>query len=114
LCRDVSLKLLVNQVRTAHEAEEITNNITGVAKRFLHLEVGSYGSLPYDSYLIKAVRRQMPVTLAYPNSPAAFAFGRLAATIWNEEPPELQNKPGLLNFFRRIVKPAGWDEARNG
>jgi flagellar biosynthesis protein FlhG len=114
LSSDVTLRLLVNQVRTAHEAEEITNNITGVAKRFLHLEIGTYGSLPYDSNVIKAVRRQMPVTIAYPNSPAAFAFGRLAASIWHEEPPALQNKPGLLNFFRRIVKPAGWDETRNG
>ena len=62
----------------------------------------------------ETVRRQMPVTLAYPNSPAAFAFGGLAARIWNEEPPDLHNKPGLLNFFRRIVKPTGWEEARNG
>jgi len=114
LSTDVALKLLVNQIRTAREAEEITNNITGVAKRFLHLEIGSYGSLPYDSNLVKAVRRQMPVTLAYPNSPAAFAFGSLAARIWNEEPPDLRNKPGLLNFFRRIVKPSGWEEPRNG
>ena len=114
LSSDVSLKLLVNQVRTAREAEEITNNITGVAKRFLHLDIGTYGSLPYDTNLVKAVRRQMPVTLAYPNSPAAYAFGSLAARIWNEEPPALQSKPGLLNFFRRIVKPSGWEEARNG
>ncbi|HLQ33706.1 MAG TPA: MinD/ParA family protein [Chloroflexota bacterium] len=114
LSSDVVLKLLVNQVRTAHEAEEIANNIIGVAKRFLHLDVGTYGSLPYDSYLVKAVRRQKPVTLAYPNSPSAFAFGSLAARIWNEELPATPNKPGLLNFFRRIVKPASWDEGRNG
>ncbi|HEX6511115.1 MAG TPA: P-loop NTPase, partial [Chloroflexota bacterium] len=114
LTSDVTLKLLVNQVRTTQEAEEISSNIIGVAKRFLHLEVGSYGSLPYDTHLIKAVRRQTPVTLAYPNSPAAFAFSSLAARIWNEEPPAMQTKPGLLNFFRRIVKPAGWDETHNG
>lgn len=114
LSSDVSLKLLVNQVRTAQEADEIANNITGVAKRFLHLDVGSYGSLPYDTNLIKAVRRQVPVTVAYPNSPSAFAFGALAARVWNEDMPGMHNKPGLLNFFRRIVKPAGWDEARNG
>src|SRR5207245_1716478 len=99
---------------TAQEAEEITNNITGVARRFLHLEVGSYGSLPYDSHLIKAVRRQTPVALAFPNSPATYGFYTLAARIWNEEPPDLRNKPGILNFFRRIVKPADWDERRNG
>jgi flagellar biosynthesis protein FlhG len=110
LSSDVSLKLLVNQVRTAQEAEEITNNIVGVAKRFLHLDIGTYGSLPHDSTLVKAVRRQMPVTIAYPNAVASYAFHALAARIWNEEPPELQNKPGILNFFRRVVRPAIWDE----
>ena len=114
LSSDVALKLLANQVRTAQEAEEITNKIVSVARRFLHLEVGSYGSLPYDSHLIKSVRRQMPVLTAYPNSPAAFAFYGLAARIWNEDPPEMQNKPGILNFFRRIVKSGEWEERRNG
>src|SRR5579862_2463639 len=114
LSSDVVLKLLVNQVRTAQEADEITNNIAGVAKRFLHLEVGSYGSLPYDSNLVKAVRRQMPITLAYPNSPAAYGFHALAARIWNEEVPALQSKPGIMNFFRRVVKPTAWDGTQNG
>ena len=114
LSSDVPLKLLVNQVRTVKEAEEITANIVGVARRFLHLEVGSYGHLPYDSNLIKAVRRQMPVLTAYPNSPAAFAFHGLAARIWNEEPPEMQIKPGILNFFRRIVKANEFEETRRG
>jgi len=114
LSNDVTLRLLVNQVRTAQEAEDITNNITGVARRFLHLEVGSYGSLPYDSFLIKAVRRQMPVMVAYPNSPATYAFHALAARIWNEEPPALESRPGILNFFRRVVRPGDWDGRRNG
>jgi flagellar biosynthesis protein FlhG len=114
LSSEVSLKLLVNQVRTAQEADEITSNILGVARRFLHLEVGSYGSLPYDSYLVKAVRRQMPVAVAYPNSPSAYAFHALAARIWHEEMPALQNKPGILNFFRRIVRPSMWDETHSG
>jgi flagellar biosynthesis protein FlhG len=109
LSTEVGLKLLVNQVRTAQEADEISNNIINVARRFLHLEVGSYGSLPYDSNLIKAVRRQMPLTVAYPKSPVAYAFYALAARIWNEEPP-IHNAPGILNFFRRIVAPTNWVE----
>lgn len=113
LSSEVSLKLLVNQVRTAQEADEITGNIVGVARRFLHLDVGSYGSLPYDGNLIKSVRRQMPVIVAYPNSPATYAFHALAARIWHEEVPDLQNKPGILNFFRRVVRPTAWDEHRN-
>ncbi|MBV9120269.1 MAG: MinD/ParA family protein [Chloroflexi bacterium] len=114
LSSDVVLKLLVNQVRTLQEAEEIANNITSVARRFLHLEVGTLGHLPYDSSLIKAVRKQTPVLTAYPNSPSAYAFYGLAAKIWNEDPPEMQNKPGILNFFRRIVKSTDWDETRRG
>ncbi len=113
LSTDVALKLIVNQVRSVEEADEITNKIVTVAKRFLHLDVGTYGYLPYDTNLVKAVRRQKPVLLAYPNSPAAYAFYLLSARIWNEEAP-IQNKPGLLNFFRRIVKPTDWGEHLDG
>ncbi|MGH2366510.1 MAG: MinD/ParA family protein [Chloroflexota bacterium] len=113
LSTDVALKLLVNQVRTAGEAEEITNKIVTVAKRFLHLDISSYGSLPYDADVLKAVRSQKPVVVAYPNSLAAHAFQALAARVWNEDPP-IQNKPGLLNFFRRIVKPAEWGGRLDG
>jgi hypothetical protein len=44
------------------------------------------------------------VSLAYPNSPAAFAFNSLAARVWHEEPEAMPKKPGILNFFRRIVE----------
>ena len=113
LSSDVALRLVVNQVRTAQEAEDISGNIINVARRFLHVEVASYGSLPYDLNLVKAVRRQMPLALAYPNSPASYAFSALAARIWNESAP-IHNRPGLLNFFRRIVRPDDWEEAHRG
>jgi flagellar biosynthesis protein FlhG len=114
LSSEVPVKLLVNQVRTAEEAEEIKTKIIGVAKKFLHLDVGSYGSLPYDNNLIKAVRQQMPVIMAYPNSPSSYAFYTLAARLWNEDAPINNNKPGLLNFFRRIVRPADWGGLADG
>ncbi|MHB8620712.1 MAG: MinD/ParA family protein [Chloroflexota bacterium] len=103
LSTEVPLKLLVNQVRSAEEADEIETRIVGVARRFLHVELGSYGYLPYDTNVVKAVRRQIPVVSAYPTSTAAYAFYSLAGRVWNEE-VAIQNKPGILNFFRRIVK----------
>jgi flagellar biosynthesis protein FlhG len=80
--------LLVNQSGSPEEAEETAHRTRLVARRFLRLEVDCWGTVPYDAALPHAVRRQEPVVLAYPASPAAAAYRALAEQLWNPESPD--------------------------
>lgn len=74
--------LLVSQAAGPEEAEETTHRIRLVARRFLHLEVDSWGAVPEDPAIPRAVRCQEPVVTAFPQSPAAAAYRALAARLW--------------------------------
>lgn len=87
---EVPLHLLVSMSDSAEEAEETAHRIRLVARRFLRCEVDSWGHVPFDPSVSRAVRRQEPVVTAFPRSPAARAYEALAETLWQKPDPEPQ------------------------
>lgn len=80
--------LVVNMVDSDEEAEETAHRIRLVARRFLRLEIDSWGYVPFDPSVSRAVRRQEPVVTAYPQSPASVAYRELAERLWCAPEPE--------------------------
>jgi len=80
--------LLVSQAASAEEAVETADRIRLVARRFLCLELDSWGVIPDDPAIPLAVRRQEPVLTAYPHSPAAAAYHALAERLWIARPSD--------------------------
>ncbi len=78
--------LVVNMADNAEEAEETAHRIGVVSRRFLSLELDPWGFVPYDPAVPRAVRRQEPVVLATPQSPAARAYRELAARLHDGGP----------------------------
>ncbi len=74
--------LLVNRADSIEEAEEVAHNLASLTRRFLSCNVDSLGAIPDDPAVGQAVRRQQPVTLAFPKSPAALAVRKLARRLW--------------------------------
>jgi flagellar biosynthesis protein FlhG len=82
------LHLLINMAGSPEEAEETAHRIRLVARRFLRLEVDSWGHVPFDPAIVRAIRRQEPVVSAFPQSPASLAHRALAARLWARTQPE--------------------------
>ena len=80
--------LLVNMTTSSEEAEETAHRIRLVARRFLQLEINALGFVPFDPAVTRAVRRQEPVVLAFPQSPAAQAYRALAERLWVSPEPD--------------------------
>jgi flagellar biosynthesis protein FlhG len=74
--------LVVSQAAGPEEAEETLSRLRLVARRFLRLELGSWGTVPEDPAVPRAVRLQQPVVAAFPRSPAALAYHALAERLW--------------------------------
>ncbi len=69
--------LIVNQSEAA-EARDVYNRLVRVLNQFLTVDLELLGNIPRDPNFIKAVKRQEPISLSFPNSPAGKAFGKLA------------------------------------
>ena len=72
-------RLVVNQVASLAEARDVHARIDRVSRRYLGRSVAFAGAVPIDPALPAAVRRQKPLTLFAPDSPASRSIESLAA-----------------------------------
>jgi flagellar biosynthesis protein FlhG len=80
---------------SAEEAEETSHRIRLVARRFLSLELESWGYVPFDPSVGRAVRLQEPVVTAFPHAPSSIAYRALAERLWDPTPrdPDPSRRP---------------------
>ena len=109
MSRDFGLRrfrVLVNMARGGEPGNGVFRRLQRVADRYLDVQLDYVGDVPEDACLSKAVRAQRTVVEAYPGSPAARAFKKLAAAAdkWTMPP----NPSGRLQFFleRSLPRPA--------
>jgi flagellar biosynthesis protein FlhG len=96
-------RVLANMVREPGEGEQLFEKLQRVTSKFLEVTLENLGEIPEDPYLRRAIREQRPVLSAFPASPAARAFKKLAlkADKW----PVPEGPRGNLEFFvERLVR----------
>ena len=95
--------ILVNMVRTPHQADELFEKLSLVTHRFLDVTLKLMGSIPYDENLLQSVQQQKAVVDAFPQSQSSRAFKKLVQDI--EEWPIPLNAGGHLEFFvERLIQ----------
>ena len=95
--------VLSNMAQDEHEGRALYQKLSRVCARFLDVNLHFLGSVPYDLALRRAVQRQQPVVEAFPGSPSAKAFKRIARVIEGWVPPT--GARGHLEFFvERLVR----------
>ncbi|MDT3424534.1 flagellar biosynthesis protein FlhG [Paenibacillus forsythiae] len=72
-----AFQLVVNLASDTREAIAASDKIRLTARRFLELDIPYLGFISSDSHVVQAVKRQIPFSLAYPNSAAAMDIHRL-------------------------------------
>jgi flagellar biosynthesis protein FlhG len=95
---DRRISLLVNQARSAAEAQLVYERIARVARQFLELNVLDAGYVSQDAAVVTAVRRRVPFLLAAPRCPASLCVAQLAMRLQHGVAPSL----GTEGFFQRI------------
>ncbi len=96
-------QVLSNLCGKSGDGTHLFQKLERVTSRFLDVVLVYAGEVPEDPYLKRAIREQRPVTEAYPASPAAQAFKKLAikAVKWPVPP----GPRGNLEFFvERLVR----------
>ncbi|MFS0869701.1 MinD/ParA family protein [Paenibacillus xylanilyticus] len=94
-------RMIVNRVENEQESERVADKIAGVAKRFLQTDIPLLGYVSEDPNVVKAVKRQVPYSLAYPQSKASRDIQRLALRYLAE--PAV-NESGTLTGIRGFMK----------
>lgn len=97
-------RVLANMAHTPNEGRLLFAKLVKVTDHFLDEVVLDFmGTVPYDKYLLKAVRMQRPVVEAFPSAMSSRAFKEIAqrADKW----PMPSAADGYLEFFvERLVQ----------
>lgn len=102
---DTVIKMVPNRVDSVAEGRELYNKLSTVVQNFLHLNVEFLGAIPIDMNVSKAVIKQKPVSLAYPNSDAAKAINDIALTLcYEEKAVEVPQRKGISQLFSNLVR----------
>jgi len=95
--------ILANSVRDPQEGLKLFKKLSRVTDYYLDVTLSFMGAVPYDEYLVKAVKKQNAVMQAFPQSPSSIAFRKLAKTVLSWPVP--QSASGHLEFFvERLIK----------
>lgn len=101
--RGSRFEIVANRVESAAEGRELHEKLMRVCHRFLGITPAYLGYVPEDDYVRQAIRRQTTVIEAFPSSPAARAFQRLARAVDAWEAPT-HARGGVEFFMERLVR----------
>lgn len=100
----VRFQLVVNRVTESHEGKQTADKISLVAKQFLNLDIPTLGFVEDDISVSKAVKKQIPFTIAFPACVASRSIERLAGRfVSGPTVPEPQNG-GVKGFLSKMMK----------
>jgi len=90
-------KIVINMTQSFEESREVFAKLTKVADQFLNVSLNWIGTIPQDSSVVKAMRKQKPVVELYPESKISEAFNKLATRIMMF--PKHVPLSGQMQFF---------------
>jgi flagellar biosynthesis protein FlhG len=101
-----NIKMVGNRIASYEEGKELYLKLNTVTQKFLGMEMEYLGAIPYDENLSQAVMKQQPVSMAFPDAPAARAMLELAMVLEDEqrEISPMDSSKGVTGLFSRIFR----------
>lgn len=96
------LRLVVNRVAETSEGQLVVDKLVKVAFRFLGLPIDSLGFVFEDRNLVKAVKSQKPLLLAYPDTISAQCIEHIAERLLSGE--DVVRYHGIKGLFRKFLE----------
>lgn len=101
---DVSFKLVINRVTDASEGKQTADKISLVAKQFLNIHIPTLGFVDDDPVVSKAVKRQIPFSIAFPYSTATKSIQRLTDNYIKGYRVIETPSTGVKSFLNKMLK----------
>lgn len=102
--QDTVIKTVANRIDTYEEGKELYDKLSLVVNKFLSLKLEYLGAIPQDGNVSKAVMKQKPAILVYPNTHFSKAITNFANTLCENEPETVIEKKGIAQLFSSLLK----------
>jgi len=102
--QDTVIKMVANRIDTYEEGKELYDKLSLVVSKFLNFKLEYLGALPQDNIVSKAVMRQKPAMILYPNSPFPKKITEFANILCENESEGTQGKKGIAQLFSNLLR----------
>jgi flagellar biosynthesis protein FlhG len=100
----VRFKLVVNRAEDWKEGKHTADKISMVAKQFLDVDIPTLGYIADDSSVSKAVKKQVPFTIAFPNCAASQSIDKLVDDFIARHTPTEQQSSAVKGFLSKMIR----------
>lgn len=97
------IKVVANRVITVEDGYGVFEKLNAVVGQFLNGSLVYMGMIPQDHAIEKAIRQQMPISLANPDARSSRAFARMADNLWNKTEYQPQERHGFADMINKIM-----------
>ncbi len=98
---NMGLKLVVNRVKTVHEAKRVADRMINIAGQFLNLKVDYLGFIYDDPVVPQAVLRQKPFMALDPKCKASLCVQHIVGRM---EKTDFKEGGGIAKLIRKLFK----------
>lgn len=98
------VRVIANKATSIEEGKSLYEKLSMVVEKFLKIKVEFLGIIPQDDSIVKAVMKQKPVSIMYPESDSATNFYNIANTLINNQDPVFIKKNGFRSFLKNVFK----------
>jgi flagellar biosynthesis protein FlhG len=97
------INMIINKAESAIEAQTVMQKLNEVAKKFLKLKLNFLGYLSNDPIVSKAVKQQIPFTIAFPESTISKNMIELSKKVVKNFEEKKQESNGIKEFFNKFL-----------
>lgn len=94
------LRIVVNRVTESDEGQVVVDKLVKVAFRFLGVRINSLGFIYEDTNMVKAVKKQVPLLLSFPDSMSSQCIKHIAQRVLFGD--NVAQPRGIKGFFQRF------------
>ena len=99
---ETNIKMIANRVNSESEARNLYEKLNMVVTKFLNINIQYLGCVPQDNNIVKAVMRQQPVSLIYPNAVSTKHFEDIASRIIAGEMDVPVYRRGIRGYLKSV------------
>ena len=98
-----TIKMTANKVSSESEGRKVYDKLSVVVSKFLNIDIGFVGTVPHDKDITKAIMKQKPVSIMYPNSTASRHYQSIVQILDNpEESVDNSKHKGIRGYIKTI------------
>lgn len=99
---DRKIHVIANKVASEDEGINLYEKLNAVVSRFLGINMSLLGIIPQDPNITKAVMKQTPVSIMFPQAVTTKSFEAIAKALDSNQNADFQKKAGFRTFLKNV------------